>query len=98
MASRGANWVLPTTYTNGEAILPADQAKIVTHIFMDGVEVGVSSPGATQWDGEIDMVQGQSYKFTATCEINGLFSVASPEVTFTVPFFPPNPPTNLAIS
>ena len=98
MASRNATWVLPTTYSNGEAILPADQVKIVTHVLMDGVEVGVSSPGASSWDGEIVMVQGQSYTFKATCELDGQTSLPSPEVVFTVPFVPTNPPTGLTIS
>jgi hypothetical protein len=98
MATRGATWTLPTTYVNGEAISAEDQAKIITHIYMDGTEVGVSTPGASSWEGEIDMVQGQTYVFAAKSEINGQFSVATPEVSFTVPFFPPNPPTDLVIS
>ena len=98
MAARSATWTLPTTYANGDPITTEDQALIVTHIFMDGAEIGASKPGESTWTGDVVMVQGQTYHFTATCEINGQFSVASPEVTFEVPFFPPNPPTGLAIT
>jgi hypothetical protein len=99
MATRTAAWVLPTTYTDGSPIL--DQSKIVTHIYADGVEVGVSAAGGVLWSGEVASVQGQSIVFTAKCEFAGVddpFSPASVEVTFVTPFLATSPPTGLSIT
>ena len=95
---RTANWTLPTTYSDGSAIDPADQAQIVTHIVMDGVEVGTSAPGATSWTGDLPMNYGGTYLFSVHATLNGQTSISTPEVSFTVPFRVPNPPTGLSIS
>ena len=96
MATRKVEWALPTTYTNGTAI--ADQSQIVTHIFVDGVEVGVSAPGASEWTGEVPSSPGQSLVFTAACELAGQMSAQAEGVAFQIPFQVPNPPTGLRIS
>lgn len=96
MATRKVQWELPTTYTDGTAI--ADKSAIVTHIFVDGVEVGVSSPGATEWVGEVPSSPGQTLVFTAACELAGQMSAQAEGVAFQIPFLVPNPPTGLRIS
>ena len=95
---RTATWKLPTTYSDGTVIPPGNVARIVTHLYMDGVEIGVSTMGAATWSGEIAMVMGQTYNFTAACTLDGQTSLPSPEVAFTVPFVHTNPPTSLIIS
>lgn len=101
MATRTAHWALPTTYSDGSAI-PADVlAKLVTHVYRDGVEVAASAPGATEVSFSVDEAQGQSYSYTAKCEVDGVpddLSAASEVYVYVVPFVPTNPPTGLRIS
>jgi len=96
MATRNVKWTLPTTYTDGSAI--ADQSQLITHIFVDGVEVGVSSPGASEWTGEVPSSPGQTLVFTAACELAGQMSAQAEGVVFKIPFLAVNPPTGLRIS
>jgi hypothetical protein len=56
MAQRTVYWELPSTYNNGTAIPPEIIAKLVTHIFRDDVEVGVSAPGATEMVVTVDEI------------------------------------------
>lgn len=99
MATRTVKWDLPTTYLDGSPIL--DPSKIVTHIYADGKEVGVSDPGAAMWTGDVPSAQGQTIIFTAKCEMAGVddpFSPASAEVTFVTPFLATTPPTLTSIT
>lgn len=101
MAQRTVYWELPSTYSNGTAIPPEVQAKLVTHIYRDGREVAISAPGATTVSFAVDEVQGQAYSYTARCEVDGVpddLSAASEVVVYTVPFVATNPPTGLHIS
>lgn len=101
MAQHTVYWSLPTAYSNGEAIPPEVQAKLVTHIYRDGMEVGVSAPGATEASIIVDDVAGQSYSYMAKCEVDGIpddLSAPSEVVTLTIPFLQVNPPTGLRIS
>lgn len=98
MAIRKVSWVLPTTYTDGTS---TDQGKIITHIFVDGVEVGASDPGATEWQGEVAGAEGATLRFSAACEMDGVaddMGPFSPEVIYNVPFRRVSPPTGLTIS
>lgn len=98
MATRTVRWDLPTTYVDGSPIL--DPSKIVTHIYADGNEVGVSTPGASMWTGDVPSVQGQTIIFSARCELAGVDDPLSApaEVTFVTPFLATSPPTGLSIT
>jgi hypothetical protein len=91
---------LPTTYENGDIILSG--APIVTHIFMDGVEVAVSPPGATSMDFPIVLEPGKAYSFTAKCEIDGiddeLSAPSDPPFVYVVPFLVVSPPSGLSFA
>jgi len=95
-----AHWTLPTTYTDGNPI-PAG-TPLVTHLFMDGVEVAVSPPGATDMDFDVVLEPGKSYTFSAKCEVDGvpddLSAPSDPPFVFVVPFQVVNPPVGLSIS
>lgn len=95
-----ASWVLPTTYTNGDPIPPG--TPIVTHIYLDGVEVAVSKPGETSVQFTAGLVPGESYNATAKCEVEGvedeLSAPSDPPFVFVVPFLIANPPTGLSIT
>jgi len=101
MPQRKVSFILPTTYENGETI-PADKAaKLVTHVYVDDVEVGASVPGASQWVGDVPQEQGQSLTFSCRCEVDGVADDLSPEsaeVVFALPFLQTSPPTGLSIS
>jgi len=98
MAIRTVSWELPTAYSNGGTL---DQSKVVTHIFVDGIEVGVSDPGATSWQGEVAGAEGATLRFQASCEMDGVaddMGAMSPEVIFNVPFRVVGVPTIVSIS
>lgn len=101
MATRKAEWTLPTAYSNGVPISPEAAAKLITHVYRDGVEVAASAPGATSVEFEVEEVPGQSYAYTAKSEVDGVaddLSGPSEVVLLAVPFLVVNPPTNLAVS
>jgi hypothetical protein len=101
MAQRKVEWTLPTTYSDGSAIPAEVAAKLVTHIYRDAVEVGVSAPGATEAVIEVAEVPGQSYVYTGRCEVDGIddpLSAPSEVALFTAPFLVAGPPTGLRIS
>jgi len=101
MTQRKADWTLPTTYADGSAIPAEVLAKILTHIYRDGVEVAVSAPGATSVSFDVTEVQGQAYVYTGKSEVDGVvddLSVASEATTFIVPFLVLSPPTGLSIT
>ena len=101
MAQRTVYWELPSTYSNGTAIPPEIIAKLVTHIFRDDVEVGVSAPGATEMVVEVAEVPGDTDAYYGRCEVDGIndpMSAPSEVVVLTIPFLAVNPPTGLRIS
>ncbi len=101
MAQRTVYWELPTTYSNGTAIPPEIIAKLVTHIFRDDVEVGVSDPGATSMVVTVDEIPGDTDAYYGRCEVDGVaddLSAPSEVVVLTIPFLVVSPPTGLRIS
>lgn len=95
MAIRKVAWTLPTHDTDGDAL---DQSELITVIYADGVEVGRSDEGATEWEGDVPSVPGQAVSFTARCVYHGNESTLSEAVLFTVPFGIPAPPVIVAVS
>jgi hypothetical protein len=94
-----AHWTLPTTYADG-SIIPSGSL-LVTHIFLDGVEVGVSSPGAVEMDFDVVLEPGKSYEFTGKCEVSGVpdaLSAPSDPFVYFVPFPVVSPPSGLSFA
>jgi len=92
------SWTLPTQYTDNTAISPADQAQIVTNLYVNGTKFASSAPGATSWTGTLPLARGVPGTYTATAVLHGVESAPSPGVTYTVPFIPTKSPGALSIT
>jgi hypothetical protein len=100
------SWINPTAYNDGTTIAPADQVKIVTHLFSSVTqstpwpwpEFAKTAPGATQWVGTLPIARGLLGYYTITSELNSLQSAQfTPVVGYTSPFIATAPPSTLLI-
>ena len=93
---RTISWMLPTSYTDGTGIDAADVAKIIVHIWKDGLEVYNTLPGVTTFP--IEVVPGQKNDWQLTAELAGQLSPKSPAYSYTEPFQTPVAPIIGSIS
>lgn len=97
------SWSLPTTYVDGSAVTPADQAKIVIHLFSGSaangpwIEFTKTASGATSWTGRLPAARGVPAFYAITAELNALQSAYSASVGYTVPFVATDTPGSLTI-
>ena len=92
---RTIGWDLPTTFTDGTSIPPASIARIVTHVYKDGVDSYVTLPGNISFP--IEVTPGVTNIWELTAELDGQTSTKSSALSYTEPFQVPMSPTNLAI-
>jgi hypothetical protein len=100
MTTRNLSWGLPTTYVDGTPIPPEIVARLVTHIYRDGVEIDVSAPGATSKTVDVVEVPGDTDEYYGRVEVDGIDDPLSApgEVTvFQVPFLVASPPGKMSI-
>ena len=100
-------WNLPTTYTDDTAIPTASQARITVRLFNGStsalclsasVPFASSTAGSTLWTGTLPVVtRGATSYYCATALLDGMESVKSPTVVYTVPFVAPKAPGVITI-
>jgi len=95
IVTRTISWSSPSTYADGTPIPPASAARIIIHVYKDGVETYVTLQGVTEWP--IEVVPGETNVWELTAELDGQVSARSAPFSYTEPFQVPMSPTNLAI-
>ena len=92
------SWTLPTQYVDNTAISVPDRSSIVVGLYANGSKFTSAGPGATSWTGTLPLARGVSGTYTLTSTLNGLESVQSGGVSYTVPFAPTKAPAALSIT
>ena len=71
------NWTNPPTRANGTALTAAEQAALVTNLYLRGdatqawTYFGSSQPGATTWTGTVLVTPGATYQCNIDVTLNG---------------------------
>ncbi len=92
------SWTLPSLYTDNTAISLTDRALIVVGLYANGSKFTSASPGAITWTGTLPLARGVAGTYTLTATLNGLESVQSAGINYTIPFVPTKAPAAMSIT